>query len=501
MKSFFEGVHAAFHRPTSRPYRIVQPLIWTLILLSIASLLAESFLPAEPRIVFALRVVDRTFLGLFAVEYLLRVLSFRPVVFSVFAAGPLLRLRANVFSRIRFALRPMMLVDLLAVLALIPELRGLRVLRLLRLLRTVKLFRYSNPFTSIFHAFEANSLLFVFGFTLLGVETVLGGVSMFLVETSVNPQVGTIGDGLWWALVTLTTVGFGDITPMTSLGRIIGGAVMIAGMFTLALFAGFVGSSLLHAMLRIREEQFRMGDYVNHVVICGYDDSTETLLDLIGDEFDLERTRVVVFENNERPREVASHILWVEGDPTKQSELDKVRLTHAAAVLVIGKRAMSPQAADARSILITFTVRAYLQENAAVLSGRHSPLYVATEILDSENVAHARTAGADEVLETRRVGFSMLAHSVRYHGTAEAMSRLLTSGSYNAYVGQIPEQLAGEKTYDEVLAHMALKKRGGVVIGVRLPTGEPIFNPAGSLTVKDGCQLIYLAERPILDPP
>lgn len=501
MSGIVDAIHAAFHQPRTRIYRLVQGAIWALIVLSIFMLLLEPLLPEHPTVQRGFRIADRVLLALFAVEYLLRVLSMRPLALEVFHPGRLVSVRTHINARVRLALSPMLLIDLLAVLAFFPELRGLRALRLLRLLRTISVFRYANPFASIYHAFEENSLLFIFGFTVLILETMLGGLSMYFIEKDTNPNINTLVDGIWWALVTITTVGFGDITPVTTLGRIIGGVLMVAGMFTLALFAGFVGSSLVNAMLTIREEQFRMGDYVNHIVVLGYDETSEMLLDLFVKQIDRDDTRLVVFEDRDRPRELPPAILWVQGDPTKQSELDKVRLTHARAAVVVGLRSVAPQAADARTILTTFTIRSYLDERAADIKDRKRPLYVVAEILDSENVIHARAAGADEVIETRRVAYSMMAHTVRYHGTADAMSKVLISGSYNVYVGMIPEYADRRIAYGDLLMEMQLTKRGGLIIGLRPPGGEGVFNPAKEYVVEPGTQLIYLAEAPILEAP
>lgn len=497
MRRLGELIHAAFHEPRTQIYAIVQGIVWALIFLSIALLVVESLLPGQPRL---LRIADRVLLVVFGVEYLLRVGSFRPPALAVFSSGPLVTVRTHIVARIRFALRPLLLIDLVAVLAVFPELRGLRALRLLRLLRTIRMFRYANPFASIFHAFEENSLLFTFGFTVLAAEVLLGGMSIYLLEVSTNPDISTVADGMWWALVTITTVGFGDITPETTVGRIVGGGLMVGGMFTLALFAGFVGSSLVNAMLSIREEQFRMGGYVNHVVVCGYDRTSDLLLDLLELEVDTNETRVVVFEECERPRGIPAHYLWVEGDPTKESELDKVSLSHANSVIVVGSREFSPQAADARTILTTFTIRSYLQSHAAEVGGRSSPLYLIAEILDSENVDHAHTAGADEVIETRRLGFSMLAHAIKHHGTATTMSRVLMSGSYNAYVGKLPPRVDKPMTYGDLLIDLQLTKRGGLIIGVREPGKDEIFNPPKDMLVLPTTHLIYMAEWPILEP-
>ena len=109
--------------------------------------------------------------------------------------------------------------------------------------------------------------------------------------------------------------------------------------------------------------------------------------------------------------EVPHQFTWVSGDPTKESELDKVRLDHASAAIIVGSRDMIPQQADAITILTAFTIRRYLRQKDSH-GHRVRPLYIVAEVLDAENVDHARTAGADEVIETNRLGFSLLAHAI-----------------------------------------------------------------------------------------
>lgn len=497
----FRQLHAAFHEPSTRIYTVVQGTVWALILLSIVLLVVEALLPDGNPALPILGGIDRVLLTLFAVEILLRVGSFRPPSLEVFRRPPLGRLRTHFLARLGYTLRPLNLVDILAVLALFPELRGLRALRLLRLLRTMKVFRYRNPFAIVLQALEENGLLFTFAFTVLGLTTLLGGTSIYLVEARLNPAIHSMLDGFWWALVTITTVGFGDIVPVTLLGRIIGAVLMVAGMFTLALFAGIVGSSLVNGMLSIREEQFRMSDYVNHIVVCGYDESTHLLLEALQRELDLDSTRVVIFDHHERPRDLPPDFLWVQGDPTKESELDKVRLTHAAAVIVSGERDTSPQVADARSILTTFTIRSFLKRQIKRVRSRRRRLYVVVEILDSENVDHAKTAGADEVIETRKIGYSMIAHAVGNHGTATALSQMLLEGEHNIFLGQIPDAPEVPVSFGELLIELQLSKRGGLVIGLRTPAGKEILNPPKSYMVEPGTLLIYLAESALLTSP
>jgi voltage-gated potassium channel Kch len=499
MKAIADSVHAAFHEPATTLYRVVQGAVWGLILLSIGLLVAEALLSDGNSAIAYLRSFDRAVLAIFAVEIVLRVASFRPPSLSIFARPPIGRLRVHLLARLAYLLRPMTMIDILAVLALFPELRGLRALRLLRLLRTSRVFQYRNPFAIVIQTLEENGLLFGFALSVLAATTLLGGTSIYLIEGRVNPGINSPLDGIWWALVTITTVGFGDITPLTPLGRVVGSVMMIAGMFTLALFAGIVGSSLVRGMLSIREEQFRMSGYANHVVVCGHDESTHILLTALEKELDLTVTRVVLFDDHERPPDLSPDFLWVQGNPTKESELDKVRITHAAAVIISGERGTSPQAADARTILTTFTIRSFLKRRRKQVRRRRVPLYLVAEILDSENVDHALAAGADEVIETRRIGYSMIAHAVGYHGTASTMSKVLVSGEHNVYIGRVPDDVEMPISFGKLMAHLRLADRGGLVIGVQPPAEKQHLNPAKDYAVEPGSQLIYLAEGPLLE--
>lgn len=493
-------LHAAFHDPRTRAYQVVESVVWALILTSIALLIAEPFFDEGSRGDMVLQKLDRALLWVFAIEVSTRILTFRPPELEVFNKPPFGRLRSEITARIRFALTPMMLVDILTVLALVPALRGLRVLRLLRLLRTAKLFRYANPFQGLTHAFEEDRLLFTFAFSVLGTETILGGISLFLVERNYNEEIRSIGDGLWWALVTITTVGFGDITPVTTVGRFIGGAMMIGGLFTLALFAGIVGHSLLNAVLSIREEQFRMSGYVNHIVVCGYEMGSGMLLDVLGGEINIQEQRIVLFGPYERPRGLPPEFMWVQGDPTKESELDKARITHASTVIVTGSRRVVPQQADATTILTVFTIRSALKKSPAAAK-RKKPVRIIAEVLDSENVQHARTAGSDEVIETRRVGYSLLAHTVVYPGVADATSRMVFGGHQNLYVGHLPEAIDGPLTFDQ-LSRELRSRTGCLVIGYRDPdTGEEQVNPSGDALVQPDMEVLYLSPEPRLKSP
>jgi voltage-gated potassium channel len=221
------------------------------------------------------------------------------------------------------------------------------------------------------------------------------------------------------------------------------------------------------------------------------------LLDAILDEIDCDQRKVVLFTDRERPADIPVEMAWVRGDPTKESELEKVRMSHAAAAIVVGSREVSPQQADARTILTVFTLRSYLTRTG-IAARRTQPVYVVTEILDAENVAHARSAGADEVIETTLLGFSLLVHSISEPGTATLLSRLAAPRAQSVFIGEPPSGVTLPSTFEQ--ASIAVKHRtGALVIGYRDPaTGRDVLNPPEDLELTLGTQLIYLAAEAVL---
>lgn len=485
-------LHDAFHRPSSTAARVVFTVVWVLIVVSAGLLAADLFLPPDFFLRGTLQRLDDAILVIFAVEVSLRILTFRPPSVDFYRHGVLSYVRAHVLGRLRFAFTPLILIDLLTVLGSVPLLRGLRALRLLRLLRSNQFFRYSNPFEGIWRAFEENRLLYVFGLTVLATSVLMGGLSFFLTESAANPNISSLPDALWWSIVTLTTVGYGDLTPVTGLGRVVAGLLMVVGMINLAIFAGIVGSTLMTSVLSMREESFRMSNYIDHIVICGFEPDQRMLLETLAEEHDLSHKTVVIFAPYQRPPDVSSQYLWVRGDPTKESELDKVRLVHASAVIVVASRELMPAQADAQTILIAFTIRRFLKRREPEMARRKKPLYIVAEVLDAENEEHARAAGANEVIETTRMGFSLLVHAVQVPGTATLVGELADVHGHSVYVGNLPRGLQGDRTFGSV-SH-ELKQRFGVwMIGVRGTAGEDQLNPPLDYPMSVDDAAIYIA--------
>lgn len=163
-------------------------------------------------------------------------------VFRLFIAKPPLKYALSFFG----------LVDLLSVapfyLSLGMDLRSLRALRLLRLFRILKLVRYSAAMRRFHRAFViAREELVLFGVTAV-ILIYLSAVGMYYCEHEAQPEKYTsIFDSLWWALATLTTVGYGDIYPITPGGRFLTFFILMLGLGVIAVPTGLVASALAAA--------------------------------------------------------------------------------------------------------------------------------------------------------------------------------------------------------------------------------------------------------------
>ena len=220
------------HTPVGRTFDI---LLIGLIVASVLAVSLESVVWVRDRYLAELRLLEYGFTAVFTVEYVLRLLSVR-------------RKREYAFSFFGW-------VDLLSILptflsALFPGAQYLlvvRFLRVLRVFRVLKLTSYMNEASQLGRALSASRRkIFVFIYTVMTVVTILGSL-MYLVEGGDNGFT-SIPKSVYWAVVTLTTVGYGDISPATPLGQALSTVIMILGYGIIAVPTGIVTVELNRAL-------------------------------------------------------------------------------------------------------------------------------------------------------------------------------------------------------------------------------------------------------------
>ncbi len=222
----------------------------TLIILNVVAFSIETVPEIASRHRLFFTVFDFVSIAIFTVEYFARL--------WVCTEHPPLAGLSPWRARLKFARSPFMLVDFFAIapyyLSFIFPL-DLRVLRIFRLLRFIKLARYSPAFNTMLRVIAAERS------ALLGVVIVMMGMIIFaasllyLVEGQVQPEAfGTVPQAMWWAVATLTTVGYGDVTPVTAVGKFLAGLVMVSGLGFFALPVGIIASGFM--------EEFRRRDFI-----------------------------------------------------------------------------------------------------------------------------------------------------------------------------------------------------------------------------------------------
>ena len=154
----------------------------------------------------------------------------------------------NLKKRISYVLSFSAIVDLLAILpsliALIYPTIDLRFIRALRIIRLLKFSRYSNSINSLLSVIWNQRRSFGAAYFILFIALIISSSGMYLVEKNVQPEkFGSIPQDMWWAIVTLTSVGYGDVTPITSLGKIFGSVIIILGILTVALPSGILAAA------------------------------------------------------------------------------------------------------------------------------------------------------------------------------------------------------------------------------------------------------------------
>ncbi len=236
-----------------RVYRILEhpddsdPIakVWNLVIVgaivvSTLALIAETVQSVHHQFHPIFRTIEFASLGLFGTEYVMRLWA---ITCSPRFSHPL-------FGRLRFAITPLALIDLLAIapafLAARVDLRFLRVARLARVLRILKLARYSQGMGLIGRVVRRKKEELLVAVGLFVILLVMTSALMYFAEHHVQPKAfSSIPAAMWWAVVTMTTLGYGDVYPITVMGRILAGITALLGIFAFALPTSILGAGFL----------------------------------------------------------------------------------------------------------------------------------------------------------------------------------------------------------------------------------------------------------------
>lgn len=288
----------------------------------------------------------------------------------------------------------------------------------------------------------------------------IGASLVFLFEGNVNEQFKAMGDAVWWVLVTMTTVGYGDKVPMTTGGRIVGIIIMFFGLALLSSFTATISSFFIAKKLK-EDQGLEEIKLKNHLIICGWNFTAEQILSRL--EREKKKTGSIVLINQLNEENIADiihrfsllKIKFVRGDYSKEVVLNRanIRMAHTAVILP-GSSAGLGTKSDERTILSTLTIKSL-----------NPKIKVFAYIIDRENLSHIRKAKADEVLISDDYAGYLMASHILAPGVPQTVHQLLSDDSlYRLSRQDIPANMHG-KTYAE-LTKKIKSEQSGIPLGL-----------------------------------
>ena len=311
-------------------------------------------------------------------------------------------------------------------------------------------------------------------FLILGITfTILfcGAIALYLFEHRVNKTVDGLGDALYWAVISMTTTGYGDITPVTSAGRIVAIFVVVSGLLLFSMVTATVASVFVEKKIREGKglETIKTKD---HILLCGWNDNAEEVIAGLLRSAPVKKLSLILL-NELLEDEVESlkykyrdhDFHFLRGDFTQEDVLARANIFKARSAVLLADTAghRSLEKADERTILATLAIKSMAPE-----------VKTFAELLNAENKQHLIRANVDEiVLRGEHIG-GLLAGATASPGLPRVISSLLSPEEENKlWKTEVPIRFVGKpvselsayfKEKSEALLIALLSERKGLAV-------------------------------------
>ncbi|MEA3413789.1 MAG: NAD-binding protein [Pseudomonadota bacterium] len=449
VKDWFRELLEDLH---SQRKRRIDLIMIVLVIASVALLVYSVKNPLRP----PLDWFEEAAVTVFIIEYLLRAWVYsdvhRVVVdhyeraeFLDTRFRPWPALKEALWAKWRYATSPLAIIDLLAIL---PSYRPIRLLRVFLLFRLFKLFRYANSMTIVAETLAEKRFEFYMLALFAGFMVITGASAIYLFEADLDSsRVNTYFDALYWSVVTLSTVGYGDITPVTPEGQLVAMVIIVSGIAVLAFTTSIVVSAFQEKLGPMRDYRvFADLERIHgYTVVCGYGRVGQVVVERLAQV----REHFVILEQNpEKVRlAVADGYRVVQGDAASAQLMERVGLGERAGTVVC------VTGDDVANVFITISARSMNPE-----------LTIIARANNKDVVRKLELAGANHVVAPFQVVGLVGAEYVGRPVAFEAFRGIIGGGSHVVLDGIriSPESQA----VDQPLARFKLDDRKLVVFGV-----------------------------------
>ncbi|MFP4266442.1 MAG: potassium channel family protein [Spirochaetaceae bacterium] len=296
----------------------------------------------------------------------------------------------------------------------------------------------------------------------------MAGILMF--EEGVNKAFSSMWDTFWYSIVTITTVGYGDKSPITIGGKAVGLLLMGMGVIVLAAVTGQISSFLVEQQLKRREGLLKVKNLQNHFIICGWRKELEKIIDgtlSVNPVLDVSDIVLINTVGSETMRQIVDNpkykgINYIHGDFIEETTLKKAKIHEAARVMILADASQnySVQEVDARTVMAVLTIESLYKR-----------LYVVAELLDEKFEKYLKLANCDEIILSREYSKMIIANASSASGVSNILLNLLsTEHGEGLETRDIPGWLIGQP-FGKVCDYFN-STYGSIVIGLLENTGN-----------------------------
>lgn len=294
----------------------------------------------------------------------------------------------------------------------------------------------------------------------------------------------TLKDSIWWAVVTMTTVGYGDISPGSFGGRVVAVGLMVSGIGLLSVLTATVATQLIEHKSK-RDRGVKKVREKGHILVCGWNHTAVDVLENL--KADRRSVPIVLLANLDRRPIEDEGIGFVQGEVTKET-MDLANAAQAECAVVLGDESIvDSHSRDAKTLISALTIKDY-----------NSNIYVCIQLVEKDSLPHAAISKANEVIVSGDLTGGLLSRAALDHGTSRVISHLVrTNVMGEFYRVVLPSEWEG-LTFSDCLIE-AKQKHDILITAVESKTGWLTINPAFDYRMEAGDTLVVISkERPAI---